>query len=133
MTLSHVIEHVDTDASGIVHFSRYASLMETAVLSMLEERGVGLRRLALDGYDLRMREVRIVYRHPAVFGDTLRLEPAIERLGPASVRFGVAVGNEASRLELARGTLDFALVDVEGHPVVLPAALHDLLETEVPA
>ncbi|MEK8107760.1 hypothetical protein NKG94_26990 [Micromonospora sp. M12] len=33
------VEHVDTDAAGVVHFTRYASLLESALLENLDRLG----------------------------------------------------------------------------------------------
>ena len=124
------VEHVDTDASGVVHFSRYASLLETAGLEELERRGAGLEVLSAQGLDLRVRELRVSYRAAARFQDWLVLVPAVEHVGPASLKLGVKLYREgAEPLLLAFGSLDFAVVTREnGVPACLPPSLSSALK-----
>lgn len=130
--LRHRIEHVDTDASGVVHFSRYASLIETATLERLEATGVGLDSFGRFCLDLRVRELRIRYRAPARFRDRLLFEAGIEHLGVASIRMSVKVLRETEGDEpllLAVGSLDLAVVNREtDKPVCIPGELKSLLQ-----
>ncbi|RKH64141.1 acyl-CoA thioesterase [Corallococcus llansteffanensis] len=130
--LRRKVEHVDTDASGVVHFSRYASLLETAGLEELERRGAGLEVLSAQGLDLRVRELRVSYRAAARFQDWLVLVPAVEHVGPASLKLGVKLYREGTGPEpllLAFGSLDLAVVNKEnGVPACLPPSLSSALK-----
>lgn len=122
------VEHADTDASGVVHFARYASLLETAVLTNLEGLGVGLAALADDGAELVVAELTMRFRLPARYPDVLSLETAVGHLGAARVRIDGVVRRAADGAELATGTLLFGLVDREtGTPRALSPALHRVL------
>lgn len=126
----HRVEHVDTDASGVVHFSRYASLIETGALEKLEGLGVGLGLLESLGLDLRVSELRIRYVAPARFRDLLLVEARIERVGAASVRLSGSVFREGGGepVLLARGELNLAVVDKEkGTATYIPDSLISLL------
>ncbi|ONI87066.1 hypothetical protein ALI144C_09895 [Actinosynnema sp. ALI-1.44] len=123
-----MVEHVDTDASGVVHFSRYASLMETALLDNLERLGAGIDVLARDGAELVVTELTIRYRAPARYPDELSLETAVNHVGAARVRIDSTVRRPVDDVELAVGTLVLGLVDrATGTPRVLTSALHDVL------
>lgn len=130
--LRHRVEHVDTDASGVVHFSRYASLVETATLEELERRGAGLDALEKQGLDLRVRDLRISYKAAARFRDALLLVPGLEHVGPASLKISVKVyreGTEPEPLLLAVGSLDMAVVNREsGGPACIPEELKSALK-----
>ncbi|WP_164002922.1 acyl-CoA thioesterase [Pyxidicoccus caerfyrddinensis] len=130
--LRHRVEHVDTDASGVVHFSRYASLLETAALEELERKGSGLGALEGQGLDLRVRELRISYRAAARFQDWLRLVASLEHVGPASLKLGVKVyreGQEPEPVLLASGSLDMAVVNrASGGPSCIPQTLSAVLK-----
>ncbi|PTL80870.1 thioesterase family protein [Vitiosangium sp. GDMCC 1.1324] len=131
------VEHVDTDASGVVHFSRYASLMESAALEELERRGAGLDALLAAGIDMRVRELRIQYHAPAQFRNELRLEARVEQVGVARVRMAVQVfqqpPSEAERSLLTSGTLELVTVDrAAGTPVTLPDTLKNTLSRSTP-
>lgn len=132
MEVRHRVEHVDTDAAGVVHFSRYASLMETAALEELERRGTGLGVFEAQGLELRVRELRISYRGAARFRDGLLLVPSLENVGPASLKVVVKVYRDGSGPEpllLASGSLDLAVVNREsGGPVCIPETLKAVLQ-----
>ncbi|MBP2330537.1 acyl-CoA thioester hydrolase [Kibdelosporangium banguiense] len=122
------VEHVDTDASGVVHFARYASLLETALLENLERLGVGLGVLARDRAELFMVEVRMRYRASARYPDELSVETAVGHVGAARVRIDGTVRRSADGVELAGGMLVLGLVDsADGTARALSPALHDVL------
>lgn len=126
------IEHVDTDASGVVHFSRYASLMESVVLDRLEDAGAGLAVLAGLGAGLAVVELRVRYRRPAVYRDPIAGEAVVEHVGGAQFRVAATLLREepdGSRTELARGALTFATVHPDsGGPLPLPPAVRHTLK-----
>lgn len=121
------VEHADTDASGVVHFARYASLLETALLENLERLGAGLGELARDGAELVVAELTLRYRVPARYPDELSLETAVGHLGAARVRVDGTVRRCADGTELATGTLLLATVDRAGTPRALSPSLHHIL------
>ncbi|ORT56737.1 thioesterase family protein [Streptomyces sp. CB03238] len=120
------VEHVDTDAAGIVHFSRYTSLMETAGLEFLESRGAGLSAFLEDGAQLVVTRLRVSYAHSAAYRDLIVGHACVEHVGGASFRIGVTLSREeadGSRTPLASGTLTFAAVDTGSRRAIpLPSA-----------
>jgi acyl-CoA thioester hydrolase len=126
-TLTRRVEHVDTDASGVMHFARYPSLLETAALEGLERLGIGLDALAADGLDLVVAEAKLTYRHPARFLDRLGVTVGLAHLGAASLR----VAGEVTLAEttLVTGTLVFGAVGrTTGTPSVLPGRVTEVLK-----
>ena len=128
--LSYTVQHVDTDASGVVHFSRYASLSETAALDHLNELQAGLTNFQALGFDLRVRRSDIKYLAPARFRDHLSLNAELKHVGAAHFRSLVYVtlqNQEAPQL-IAQAELDFAVVDKEKEsPACIPDELRTLL------
>ncbi|MFI7702661.1 acyl-CoA thioesterase [Nonomuraea sp. NPDC049480] len=125
------IEHVDTDASGVVHFSRHVSLMETAALDLLDEHGAGLMALAEHGVGLAVTEMRARYHRPCGYRDTVFGEPVVEHAGGAAFRTRVTLFRlepDGLRIDLSTGHLVFAAVDLgSGRARPLPpAARHTL-------
>ncbi|TDB81629.1 MULTISPECIES: thioesterase family protein [unclassified Micromonospora] len=126
------VEHVDTDAGGVVHFSRYASLLETAVLENLDRLGVGVRQLTDQGLELAVRDLRMSYRASARFLDRLRVDVQVDRVAGATCELSGAVhrepdGDVAGEL-LATGALVLCVVDrAGGQAVALPAPLRRAL------
>lgn len=135
-TVRRRIEHVDTDASGVVHFSRYVSLLETFVLDHFEEHGAGLARIAELGADLAVTELTVRYRRPGAYRDPIAGEVVVEHVGAARIRVAASLLREetdGSRTELASGTLTFAAVHpTTGGPVPLPPAVRHTLKGIVP-
>ena len=128
--VTHRVEHVDTDAAGVMHFARYASLLETACLDNLERLGGGVRRLALDGLELAISEVRLNYFASARYFDQGLLRPRGDRVGGASWTMSVtAYRDEASpETVLASGSLVLCLVDrATGAATRIPADIRDEL------
>ncbi|GHE48634.1 hypothetical protein GCM10018785_17770 [Streptomyces longispororuber] len=120
------IEHVDTDASGVVHFSRYVSLMEAAALEHLEDRGAGLTHFLDAGADLVVTSLRVSYLRSAVYRDVVVGTVDIGHVGAAQFRLVVALSREngdGSRSRLTDGFLTFASVHpVERTALPLPVA-----------
>jgi acyl-CoA thioester hydrolase len=122
------IEHVDTDASGVVHFSRYVSLMETVALEFLEEHEVGLTALAEHGVGLAVTQLQVSYSRPLTYRDVVVGQAHVEHVGGAKFR-ATAVLSRDDNAVLATGSLTFAAVDpTTGSAVPLPAALRQTLK-----
>lgn len=130
------IEHVDTDATGIVHFSRYASLMETAGTERLEAHDAGLTAFTAAGVDLVVVELRVTYLNSAVHRDVVVGESRIDHVGAAWFRLAVSLLREdadGARTPLVSGLLTFAAVDPRTRRAApLPAAPRHALRGLVP-
>ncbi len=118
---THEVEHVDTDASGIVHFSRYASLFETACLKFLKELGHSIEMLNENGYDLVIREIKIKYLISAQYGDLLNLVCEIMHHGAARIILNTKSFRDSDGILIAEGQLDFVCVSLtDRKPVQFP-------------
>jgi acyl-CoA thioester hydrolase len=128
------VEHVDTDASGVVHFTRYPSLMETAVLENLAGRGIGADELGVEGLDLVLTDLSMRYLAPASFLDPLTAEVALAHLGFARFRMSGVVSREedlrGTAKPLATGVLVFGVVDRASRTArALPECLRAVLRS----
>lgn len=126
------VEHVDTDAAGVVHFTRYASLLESALLENLDRLGVGVRHLAAEGLELAVREMRMRYAAPARFLDRTRVTVRVERIAGATCAVSGVVHREPDddvpAGVLASGTLVLCVVErASGRAAPLPSALRRAL------
>ncbi|MEU7476670.1 thioesterase family protein [Lentzea sp. NPDC042327] len=126
------IEHVDTDATGIVHFSRYTSLMETAGTEYLEEHGAGLTAFTATGIDVVLTDLRVRYLASAVHRDRIVGEARVAQAGAARLRLAVTLSREepgGARTPLVSGELTFGAVDpATRHPVPLPPPIRAILK-----
>lgn len=120
----HRVEHVDTDASGVVHFSRYASLVETALLDLLESTEHGLAELAAHEIELVVTELKIAYRAPARYRDMLSAEIGLEHVGATQIRTCGSLyrsGDDGERMVLVDAqVLLAAVMRSDGRPTALP-------------
>jgi len=124
------VEHVDTDAAGVVHFTRYASLLETALLENLERLGVGVRQLGEEGLELAFSELQMNYFASARFFDPLRVRIRVDRVGGAScsVSGAVHVGDATPETLLASGSLVLCVVRrADGTAAALPSRMRQIL------
>ncbi|MFE7611092.1 acyl-CoA thioesterase [Streptomyces celluloflavus] len=130
------VEHVDTDATGIVHFSRYTSLMETAGTEHLEAHGAGLTAFGAAGVDLVAADLRVTYLHSAVYRDVIVADTRVGHVGAAWFTLAVNLLREegdGDRTPLVTGALAFAAVDPDTRRAVpLPAPLRQALRGIVP-
>jgi len=119
------VQHADADSYGVVHFSRYASLIETCFLEYLQERGITIESLRIEGYELRVRELHLKYLAPSRPKDVLLLSCGLAHVGIASLTFNVQMSKPSrDSIDAAHvlvGIVNIALVNsANGSPTPLP-------------
>jgi YbgC/YbaW family acyl-CoA thioester hydrolase len=126
VTVHRPVEHCDTDSYGVVHFSRYPAVMETAALKVLEELGAGLEHLRHGGIELRVRELKVRYKAAARYGDILLMQAELGHVAPAHVRVVVQayLDTPNGRELVAEAELNIVFVDATtGRPTAIPQVL----------
>lgn len=119
------VSHADTDAAGVMHFSRFAVLFETAILENLERADRGIRRLHGEGLDLTVAELHVTYLAPARYADTLEVNPTVHTVANAYCRItGIVSSGDAAATALANAKVTLCVTSQEtGRAVPLPAWL----------
>lgn len=126
------IEYVDTDMSGIVHFSRFLVFMENTEHAFLDAIGVGVEWREEDGRLLSWPRVAVSceYLTPARFGDELEIHLQVLRKGTKSMTYLFHVTRDG--LLLARGKTTCAccvINDPEGvKSVAIPGWVGERIE-----
>ncbi len=126
------IEYVDTDMSGIVHFSRFLIFMENTEHAFLDAIGVGVEWREEDGRLLSWPRVSVAceYLSPARFGDELEIHLQVLRKGTKSMTYLFHVTRDG--LLLARGKTTCAccvINDPEGvKSVAIPGWVGERIE-----
>lgn len=119
------IEYVDTDMSGIVHFSRFLIFMENTEHAFLDALGVGVEWKEEDGRLLSWPRVAVgcEYVSPARFGDELEVHLQVLRKGTKSLtyQFNVTRGGHL----LARGKTTCACCVINDPEGVKSVAIPD--------
>jgi acyl-CoA thioesterase FadM len=124
------VENDDVDGYSVMHFARYALLLESVALEALEQWGCGLSELECLGLELRVRELRIRYLFPARHGDKLRLNAELVRRGLAHLRIKVSISRmliDRPFVGVAEAEIDFVFIDLlTGRPRGTPSLLPDV-------
>ena len=91
-TYRRPIEFADSDAGGIVHFSRFLVFMEAAEHEMLRRRGLEpLTEVEGRVIGWPRVEANCRYMKPARLGDHLDIEVRVDRRGQRSMTYGFRV------------------------------------------
>src|SRR6056297_3378451 len=100
------VEFRDTDAAGIVHFSAFFPMMESAEHEMLRELGIAVMPAASDKIDpvtWPRVSASCDYLSAARFEDMLEMKVGVEKVGETSVLY--AFDFTCGDRPVARGTL----------------------------
>ncbi|HEX4959385.1 MAG TPA: thioesterase family protein [Thermoanaerobaculia bacterium] len=107
------VEFVDTDMSGIMHFSRYLVFMENTEHAFLAALGACVQWQE-DGQEMTFPRVAVAceYMAPACFGDELEVHLRVLRKGTKSLTYGFEITREGR--PVARGRTTCACCVLEG-------------------
>ena len=100
------VEYVDTDMSGIVHFSRFLIYMENAEHAFLRAIGTEVHTRDAEGREISWPRVAVSceYMSPARFGDTLEIRLHVVRKGVRSMTYGFDISCGGNLLARGRTT-----------------------------
>ncbi len=99
----------ETDAAGVMHFSRVLCLVEEAEHDAMHSMGIPILNEA-NGWP-RVR-IEADYRSPLKQGDMAEVKVSIQRVGASSVTWGFTI--HCKGREIANGSMVTVLVDKEG-------------------
>lgn len=111
----------DTDAAGVVHYSKYFLFFERTEEDFYRSLGFTFNDLRSKGLWFPRVEAFCQYKKPARFNDLLEVELAVEELKEKSVKYGFRVVNTEGADLLATG-----------HVVVVAADRQTGRATEIP-
>ena len=120
------VRYAETDAMGIVHHSNYLVWFELARTKLCGLAGHHYADIEAMGYRLTVTGAALRYRRPARYGDVVRVESWIDRLGSRGIRFRYDVLNGAEAL--ASGHTEHVWIDDAGRPCRLPEVLRPPFE-----
>ncbi len=116
------IEFVDTDVSGIVHFSRFLVFMETAEHELLRSLGTSVH-LESGGDTIGWPRVNATcdYLAPLRFGDEVAVEVRIARQGTKSMTYAFRFLRDCERVAEGRMTsVCCRLTEAGPEPIPIP-------------
>lgn len=122
-----VIEPVmfrDTDASGIGHYIGMLRYVERGEYALMEAIGHPASELYLGRLHFPRVHLEVDYRHPIRFGEYLRIEAGVIRIGTTSYTLGVAVYHRDDQSLRFQAAVTVVVVDAETmRPTPIPEAL----------
>ena len=117
----------DTDAMGHVNNARYLTYVEIARVAYYERVTGNLLPIGVHGAEegMILAEIRMTYRSPAFYGETLTVETRVERIGRTSFGMVHRITAPDSRVAKARlvALADSTLVSydyTEERPIPVP-------------
>lgn len=128
------VYYEDTDTGGIVYYANYLKFAERARTEVLRDLGV-TQRILMDeeGLAFAVRRCEVDYLSPARLDDELEVRTSLRALGAASLDLNQAIfraaGEDAPERELARLVVRLAIINRDGRPTRLPAAIADRLRS----
>ncbi|MBA3877293.1 MAG: acyl-CoA thioesterase [Anaerolinea sp.] len=134
---AHAVEvrFADTDAMGHVNNSNYLTYAEIARVAYYERVTGAPLPVRIHGSEegMILAEIRITYRSPAFYGETLFVETRVDRIGRTSFRMVHRLTAPESRHGPARliAVADSVLVAYDyqaERPITVPDALANALE-----
>lgn len=121
------VYYADTDAGGVVYYANYLRWLEMARCEWLETLGMSVADYAKQGFVFAVARVEIDYRVPAVLGDAVEIQTAVERVRRVRFSMDQRVVRSADGEELARAKVTVACVNPQGKLIALPESLAEAL------
>ena len=119
------VYYEDTDGGGVVYHANYLKFMERARTEWLRYLGFEQNALRIDpGVLFVVREVRLKYKKPACFNDTLNVVTELLSSGRSLLEFKQTIlrGEEV----LTDATVEVVCVDAERFkPVTIPPSIRE--------
>ena len=112
------VRFAETDAMGVVYHANYLPWCECARLNLIESIGMDYAKMSNEGTHLPVVEAHLNYRHPARFGDLVKIRAYIRERPRAKIK----VEYEITRgtVLLASGYTIHVFVISEGIPIKPP-------------
>jgi YbgC/YbaW family acyl-CoA thioester hydrolase len=126
------VEYVDTDMSGIVHFSRFLIYMENTEHAFLKAIGADVHFQDGEGRQISWPRVAVScdYQAPARFGDELEIHLRVIRKGTRSLTYGFEVTRGGEMLAKGRSTCACCVMDDPAgiKAIPIPRAIAERIE-----
>jgi acyl-CoA thioester hydrolase len=114
----------DTDAMGVVYYANYLRWMEASRATFLRDHGGSYADFEKRGLALPVVEAGCRYKKPARYEDLVVVEPTLDYVRRASLRFTYTIRRDAD--VLAEGHTLHACIDGAGKLARLPTELMGL-------
>ena len=113
----------DTDAGGIVYHASYVRWMERGRTEYLRSLGLDQRALQMAGLRFIVKSMKLEFRRPALFDDSLVISTQCTKIGGASLWLDQRVLRDAEGM--ADAEVLCVAIDDHDRPCRLPSALRE--------
>jgi len=79
------VYYEDTDMAGIVYYANYLKFLERARSDLVRRAGIDQLAMRDAGLTFAVARVEVIFRSPARFGDVMRIQTHLGRIGGATV------------------------------------------------
>lgn len=125
-THERLITFADTDAAGVAHFSRLASIVEEGIHAFFLKCGIPVLD---DTTAWPIVSLHIDYAAPLKFGDHVRIDLRVQKIGGASLTWEFNAQKTGHDTPAFQGTLTQChLAPDTGRPSVIPDRIRALLK-----
>ncbi len=124
--LEKKIYYHDTDAGGVVYYANYLKHLEEGRTEFCAERGIDTRKLAEDGIYFVVARIEVDYKASARYGQTIKVNTQIEKIGRSSVVYLQTITKEDKLLIISRVT--WVCVSSKFKPISIPHEVKQALE-----
>jgi acyl-CoA thioester hydrolase len=136
LTTRRRVEFSDTDAGGVMHFSRYFIFMENAEDEFLQAAGTSFTH-AVEGRPAGWPKAAVAceYLSPARHGDVLEVHLEVTAVGRRSISYAFTIRRDGQDVARGRTTSVCCALTPDGkfQPVAIPAGLRAWLGDEGPS
>jgi YbgC/YbaW family acyl-CoA thioester hydrolase len=120
------IEHIDTDASGVVHFSRYAIFFETVFLNFIRQQSHQIIDENLI-HSLRVTQLDMNFIAPAKFAEILQIDMFLIKIRQVTFELGFVLHAGNVELQRNKAKMTFCYVDKSNKPAPIPECILKIL------
>jgi len=110
------IYYEDTDCGNVVYYANYLKFFERARTEYMNNHGIDLKKYHEKGIFFVVASVKVDYRSPARYGETIVDETWISEKSRASFTFKYKLMEKESRRLLVEGETRIVTVDREMKP-----------------
>jgi len=122
------IYYKDTDCGGVVYYANYLRYFEIARTEHLEKREINLPQYQKQGILFTVVNANIEYKAPALYGDIITVETAVEKIKGASFNVLYRISRKKDLVLLVTGSTKMACVNLEMKPIIMPDEIRRALE-----
>jgi acyl-CoA thioester hydrolase len=119
MSIKKRIYYHHTDCGGVVYYGNYLSFLEEARTDLLEEKGVLVKDLAVQGTLFVVARQEIDYKFPSFYGDILEIVTHISEISGVRINFEYDIVNQNKQL-VSRAKTILVCVDSSLKPKPIP-------------